>query len=102
MLFLLGMLSFALMSIFYWSLSSIGFPDGHRTELDRMYEKIYPIYMVISGLFAALFFYLAWHSDREQNQKKTIWAFFFLSLFIVLAILLDGSFHHLLEHGQGG
>lgn len=55
--------------IYYQKWSTIGFPDGNKTELDKINEKLYLVYLIISFVFA-LFFLFFGLNQKENNPKK--------------------------------
>ena len=82
--------------------STIGFPDGHKTEVDLMNQSLYLVYMVIDGLFA-LFFLIQWLSlNHVTRQNRIKWIFVMYLVFLGITILIDQILTFYFDHGQGG
>lgn len=81
----------------YYGKSMIGFPDGYRTEFDRLEEKIlYPIFFCLNTLF-----FLAFILSFYVN-KKTKLIFILYIMVLVLFKIIQYYFSMNLENGQGG
>ncbi len=100
--FLLAGVAFVMICLYYRKWSLIGFPDGHRTELDSVYEKVYPVYMVISLLFMLLSLYVGGNILGKPHPKKLKWVFVFLIIFLLSTFVIAHYLYKNLEHGQGG
>lgn len=88
--------------IFYMEWSLIGFPDGHKTELDAAYEKIYPVYMAVCFLFALFFIRMGIRAQKFASPRPLC---VLASLFVVFVAFTFGLREYLLqllELGQGG
>ena len=54
--------------VFYQKWSAIGFPNGNKTELDVINEKLYLVYAITSFVFAL--FFLFFGLNRKENSPK--------------------------------
>lgn len=102
MAYVLALLRLAIGYWFYMEWSSIGLPDGHKTELNVAYEKIYPAYMAVSVLLAVLFARAGYRIEKSRS-RRTLFILATASVFFVAFAF--GSHQYLLkllEHGQGG
>lgn len=96
--------------LFIWSFASLlhhyirrnwlGFWDGYRTELDQVYEMIYPAYIIVFLLFCLAFLYLLVQSSGPRKHLWWVAGLFLLLklLIVVFNIYLEANF----EQGQGG
>lgn len=79
---------------------SLGFPDGHLTELDQFKSEFYPYAMSSLFLLSLGSVFLAF-----KDHKWDIWRKWTLGLFfvfnILLFLILDWSSENY-NHGQGG
>lgn len=78
------------------SLSMIGFPDGHRTALDRFHERARPVFIVALLLVAAWAF---WAAARARASRAP------LVVAVVTAIVclaIDVLAARYFDHGAGG
>ncbi|MDN5212917.1 hypothetical protein QQ020_12700 [Fulvivirgaceae bacterium BMA12] len=100
--FLLAGVSFGVICLYYRKWSLIGFPDGHRTELDIVYEKVYPVYMVVSLLFILASLYLGGSIRGKPRRKKLKWVFVFFIIFLLSTFVIAHYLYKNFEHGQGG
>jgi hypothetical protein len=83
-------------------LSSIGFPDGAKTEFDRLNKIIFPIYIVIYILFSTLFLYLGYNLKNITTQRNAKWIIIAFLIFIALMFATNHYFYLNFDHGQGG
>jgi len=67
----------------YMSTGSMGFPDGHLTELELAIKPLFIGYSIVALLFGMLFYIMA-----RVSSKKYSWVVFYFSfvLFILLVV----------------
>lgn len=72
------------MSVFmyYQKWSAIGFPDGNKTELDLINEKLYIVYSITSFIFALFFLFFGLNRNENSPKKDKI-----LQIGIIVAIV---------------
>lgn len=78
------------------SLRTIGFPDGHRTALDRFHERAWPVSIVALLLTAVWAFARA--ARPRASRAPLVVAMVTALACIVVEVLAAGSF----DHGAGG
>ncbi len=85
----------------YLGLQNAGFPDGHKTELERAQAPLYMIFISISVTYGAYLSYFGWTSNQQNTTRFwiTITTYIIFYIFIML-INFYMSLH--LSDGQGG
>lgn len=78
---------------FVAGLRGLGFPDGHRTELERFQGTTYPAFVVMLAALA-----LAAASGRAKPRSTWL----ALAAVTVLAGAVEGTARVVLDHGGGG
>lgn len=96
----LGLFSALLLVFFYFEYRSLGFPDGHLTELDRIRKSAY---LGLMGMAAAFLLYSM--LSRFIPPSKRLRTRLVLVLFATggaLYFLLECFGPKFFEHGSGG
>jgi hypothetical protein len=97
---LLGIAVLAIAALHYHSLNYFGFPDGHRTELERALPPLYRGFIGLSIAGAAYLFYLA--ALRTPTKRKLVTAALIYLLLFATRLAIEYYLSTQLDHGQGG
>ncbi len=94
--YIVAFLAALVAAFLFLELGYIGFPDGHRTELDRARETLWPIYIALLAVVAAVCIAFA----RKPRFLKLVLA---IALVVGVGIAaIDGHLAATLENGSGG
>lgn len=77
---------------FVVGLRGLGFPDGHRTELERFQGTTYPFVVMLAALALA--------AASGRAKPRSTWLA--LAAVTVLAGAVEGTARVVLDHGGGG
>jgi len=87
---------------FYYEFSSIGFPDGHLTELDRIRKIAYPLFSSWFFLFGLISGFVGMRPAKSASGRTIV--VFVLVLFAINASVysIDRFCASKFENGTGG
>lgn len=97
--YLLGCIPLALATIAYLERQSLGFPNGHLTEVERAQKTLLALSTWTSLLFSGWFAFLGWMAARRRVGTKLCVA---TILYVLVAALLLGVDRYLRQHLEGG
>jgi hypothetical protein len=80
----------------------LGFPDGFLTELEYAERRLAQIFIVISVIVGAGFFYLGTIALRKEIGKKLSAAIVLYLIFVISLSLIDYYYRLHLTDGAGG
>ena len=83
-------------------MKSMGFPDGHLTELDRARRVLYSVVMLVSIIVAAAFFYFSVIFQRCHSLRFPVILFTCYAVLLATSFLTNHVFTGVLDHGKGG
>lgn len=103
---LLGITGMAEAAILYLEFSYIGFPDGHRSVLDRAREVTYPIFMAIACLLTAYAMYtstkVATAASRQSARRQFVALVSITGLVNLVCVAIDYVCGAVLRHSGVG
>jgi uncharacterized membrane protein len=80
----------------------LGFPDGYVTELEKAGRTLYYVFLCLSPVFGALFFYLGLSAVKQKSGRPLL-----ISIVVYIAtcaalILVYSALGLFLDNGRGG
>ncbi|PJZ67541.1 hypothetical protein EHQ27_12175 [Leptospira wolffii] len=98
--FFSALLPFLAAFYFYYERSLLGFPDGHKTELDEVHSVFFLILIFWNLIFGFLFSFLIFQKRNFRDVNRRITIVYILSVPIAFAIEI--YLRSVFDHGTGG
>lgn len=89
-------------AIWFFHIQSMGFPDGHLTELDRAEITLFKVFSGLALPFVGYFVYCGRTHSSETGDKRFLTAAAAWTLITILCVAIEVYLGMHLEHGQGG
>lgn len=81
---------------------TLGFPDGHITELGRAERRLAYVFIGVSLVSASCFIYLGAAASRKRIGRKLSAAVVLYSVSVLALFLVDNYYRAHLDDGVGG